>query len=170
MIRELNASIRGLDEAEKLRRETETAIIVKKFASGFASLGAWASGGKVGTKTPEHAAAEAKAQQTGIHRDGVLWYLKQKLELCCRTQQDMMETRLNRELEKSRGLLAPHAADFAEFPPTATKWTKHEAADTRAEQDHYAAPEGLTAEQVQMFEQDNQDMMKHYETTLDKVR
>lgn len=28
----------------------------------------------------------------------------------------------------------------------------------------------LTAEQIQMFERGNQDMLKHYETTLDKVR
>lgn len=28
----------------------------------------------------------------------------------------------------------------------------------------------LTAEQVQLFERGNQNMLKHYETTLDKVR
>lgn len=28
----------------------------------------------------------------------------------------------------------------------------------------------LSAEQLQMFEKENQDMMKHYEATLDQVR
>jgi syntaxin 18 len=28
----------------------------------------------------------------------------------------------------------------------------------------------LTQEQIQMFEKENQDMLKHYESTLDQVR
>ncbi|KND93210.1 Syntaxin-18 [Tolypocladium ophioglossoides CBS 100239] len=161
MIRELNASIRALDDAEQLRRETESAIIRKKYASGLSALSSWASGGNA-SKTAEHAAAEAQAQQTEIHRDGVLWFLRQRLELCCRTQQDMMETRLTREMEKTRSLLSPPAAGFADFPP----------ADVRGGTfDDVAAPsQGLTEEQVQMFEEGNQDMMKHYESTLGKVR
>ncbi|PNY28400.1 Syntaxin-18 [Tolypocladium capitatum] len=164
MIRELNASIRALDDAEQLRRETESAITRKTHASGLSALGSWASGGNASGKTAEHAAAEAQAQQTGMHRDGVLWYLRQRLELCCRTQQDMMGTRLTREMEKTRGLLSRPAADFADFRPPAE--ARGGAVDAAA-----AAPsQGLTEEQVQMFEEGNQDMMKHYESTLDKVR
>ncbi|KJK85301.1 hypothetical protein H633G_10856 [Metarhizium anisopliae BRIP 53284] len=143
MIRELNASIRGLEDAEQLRRETESALIRKKYASGFSALSSWASGGSIASRSPEHAAAEAQAQQTDMHRDGILWYLRQRLELCCRTQQDMMETRLTREVEKSRGMLSPPSSAFTQ---------------------------GLTEEQLQMFEEGNQDMMQHYESTLDKVR
>jgi hypothetical protein len=169
MIRELNASIRGLDDAEQLRRETESAVIRKKYAGGLASLGAWASGGLSSSKSAEHEAAEAQAQQVTIHRDGVLWFLRQRLELCCRTQQDMMETRLTREMEKSRAFLAPAAGDFAEFPPTArrTSWT---ATDDGSSKHEYSGNQGLTEEQVQMFEKGNQDMMQHYESTMDKVR
>ncbi|KAH7328288.1 syntaxin [Stachybotrys elegans] len=171
MIRELNASIRGLDDAEQLRRETESAVIRKKYTGGLAGLGAWASGGMASNKSTEHAEAEAKAQQMAMHRDGVLWFLRQRLELCCRTQQDMMETRLKRELEKSRGLLAPAASDFAVFSPTAaTKSRAGHSDDNAWGQQNDLADQGLTEEQVQMFEKDNQDMMKHYETTLDKVR
>ena len=36
--------------------------------------------------------------------------------------------------------------------------------------DSNRAAADLTAEQIQMFERGNQDMLKHYETTLDKVR
>ncbi|KAJ4149603.1 hypothetical protein NW754_001041 [Fusarium falciforme] len=120
MIRELNASIRALDDAEQLRRETESAIIRKKYVGGLGALGSWASGGMASNKSIEHAAAEAKARDVGIHRDGILWFLRQRLELCCRTQQDMMEARLTREMEKSRSMLsksgASIAGDFAEFP------------------------------------------------------
>lgn len=170
MIRELNASIRALDEAEQLRRETETAVIGKKYASGFAALGSWASGGGASSKTEEHAAADAQAQQTGIHRDGVMWFLRQRLELCCRTQQDMMETRLKREVEKSRGLLAPPSSDFAEFPTPVHRPSQTSKFQTGDEGSASNQNQGLTDEQVQMFEEGNQDMMKYYEDTLDQVR
>ncbi|KOS18249.1 Syntaxin ufe1 [Escovopsis weberi] len=171
MIRELNASIRHLDEAEQLRRETEATIIHKKYARGLAGLGAWASGGPAGSKSAEHAAAEGQAQHTGLHRDGVMWFLRQRLELCCRTQQEMMETRLAREIEKSRSLLVAPMGDFAEFTPTHKAKTRHAAEEAPA--DHAAETDitrGLTSEQVQMFEEDNLNMMEHYESTLDKVR
>lgn len=158
MIRELNAAIRALDEAEQLRRETEAAMVRSRHASGLGALGSWASGG---AKSAEHAAAEARVRQVDMHRDGVLWFLRQRLELCCRTQQDMMEARLTREMEKAGGFLPPPAADFAVFAPAAG-----------AEAGPSAAPagQGLTEEQVQMFEEGNQDMTRHYESTLDKVK
>ncbi|KAL7922323.1 hypothetical protein ACQKWADRAFT_320863 [Trichoderma austrokoningii] len=160
MIRELNASIRSLDEAEQLRRDTEAAIIRKKFTKGLGALGSWASGGIASSKSAEHAAAEDQAQQLGGYRDGVVWFLRQRLELCCRTQQDMMETRLRRELEKSRSMLP--VGDLAEFVPRQTSGAE--------EASPAAFTEGLTDEQVQMFEEGNQSMMEHYESTLDKVR
>lgn len=172
MIRELNASIRSLDEAEQLRRDTEAAIIRKKYTKGLGTLGAWASGGIASSKSAEHAAAEAQAQQLGGYRDGVVWFLRQRLELCCRTQQDMMETRLRRELEKSRSMLP--VGDLAEFIPAAHKphrQTSGGAVESGAGEPSPAAfTEGLTDEQVQMFEEGNQNMMEHYESTLDKVR
>ncbi|KAL6881114.1 t-SNARE protein [Trichoderma novae-zelandiae] len=171
MIRELNASIRSLDEAEQLRRETESAIIRKKYTKGLGALGSWASGGLASSKSAEHAAAEGQAMQLGGYRDGVLWFLRQRLELCCRTQQDMMETRLRRELEKSRSMLP--MGDLAEFVPTAYKphrQTSGDAFPPGSEEPAAPIPEGLTDEQVQMFEEGNQSMMEHYESTLDKVR
>ncbi|QYS93604.1 t-SNARE Ufe1, ER membrane fusion and vesicular traffic [Trichoderma simmonsii] len=171
MIRELNASIRSLDEAEQLRRETESAIIRKKYTKGLGALGSWASGGIASSKSAEHAAAEGQALQLGGYRDGVIWFLRQRLELVCRTQQDMMETRLRRELEKSRSMLP--VGDLAEFVPTTHRSHQQPSGDAaHSRTDEYSAPvtEGLTQEQVQMFEEGNQSMMEHYESTLDKVR
>ncbi|KAJ6787035.1 hypothetical protein PWT90_08840 [Aphanocladium album] len=75
MIRELNASIRAVDEAEQLRRETAAAVVRKTYGSALGALGSWASGGAAmgSSKTAEQAAAEARAQQTEMHRDSVLW-------------------------------------------------------------------------------------------------
>ncbi|KAF4587400.1 syntaxin [Ophiocordyceps camponoti-floridani] len=162
MIRELNAGIRALDEAEQLRRETESAVIRGKYAGGLSILSNWASGGgPAAAKSAEYVAAEARARHMDLHRDAILWFLRQRLEMCCRTQQDMMETRLTRELEKSRVLVPPPLAEFSAPSPLATQTVAS---------DEAAAPQGLTAEQIQMFEEDNQDMMKHYESKLDKVR
>lgn len=173
MIRELNASIRALDDVEQLRRETESAIIRKKYVRGLGALGSWASGGAGVVKSSEHAAAEAKTQEVGIHRDGVLWFLRQRLESCCRTQQDMMEARLTREMEKSRSLLsksgAPSLGDYGNYAP-ATRRQSHPPSESNPPDDTSAPNDGLTDDQIQMFEEGNQDMMKHYESSLDKVR
>lgn len=174
MIRELNASIRALDDAEQLRRETESAVIRKKYVRGLGALGSWASGGVASNKTEEHAAAEAHARDVGIHRDGILWFLRQRLELCCRTQQEMMEARLTREMEKSRSLLSKSGAfagDFAEHPPSARRLSQAASGgQVPTSEGALASDEGLTDEQIQMFEEGSQDMMKHFENSLDKVR
>ncbi|CRK35059.1 hypothetical protein BN1708_016394, partial [Verticillium longisporum] len=179
MLRELNASIRALEEAETLRRETEAALIRKKFVRGLGALGAWAagdgalsgSGGSGGSKTAEHAAAEARARDEGQHRDGVVWFLRQRLQLCGRTQQAMMETRLTREMEKSRSVLAragPGAGLTGFYEVMPSRGTK--AGALREEGRGYGPVEDLTEEQIQMFEKGNQDMLQHYNSTLDKVR
>lgn len=170
MLRELNSSIGILDDAETLRRNTETKLILKKHSGGLGALGSWASGGTVGSKSAEHQEAEAQAEQTAVHRDGVLWYLRQQLELCLRTQQDMMEARLSREQELSRSMLSqagPSMADFAEFTPPRTMAAGEEGSGDGVPA---AADQGLSAEQLQMFEEGNQDMMTHYDSALDKVR
>ncbi|CAM1511498.1 Fc.00g090110.m01.CDS01 [Cosmosporella sp. VM-42] len=174
MIRELNASIRALDDAEQLRRETESAIIRKKYVGSLGALGSWASGGVGNTKSKEHAAAEAKAQELGIHRDGVLWFLRQRLELCCRTQQDMMEARLTRELEKSRSLLSKSGAvplgGLEDYAPSSRRLSQPPSGSVPPSDNAQPLTEGLTEDQIQMFEERAQDMMKHYESSMDKVR
>ncbi|PFH58394.1 hypothetical protein XA68_13735 [Ophiocordyceps unilateralis] len=165
MIRELNAGIRALDEAEQLRRETEMVVMRGKFAGGLSALSKWASGGAAATKSTEHAAAEARARQTDVHRDGVVWFLRQRLEQCCRTQQDMMETRLTREMNKSRVFMPPTLADFVTSAKAGPSLGSRTGDPYEA-----AARQGLTEEQIHMFEEDNKDMMKHYESKLDKVR
>lgn len=173
MIRELNASIRALDDAEQLRRETESAIIRKKYVRGLGALGSWAAGGAGMAKSKEHQQAEAKAQEIGIHRDGVLWFLRQRLELCCRTQQDMMEARLTREMEKSRSLLskagAPSLSDLGDYPPL-SRQSHPQSGSTLSSDQAPTFDDGLTEDQIQMFEEGNRDMMKHYESSLAKVR
>ncbi|KAI2619172.1 snare-complex protein syntaxin-18 N-terminus-domain-containing protein [Hypoxylon sp. NC1633] len=179
MLRELNASIRGLADVEQARSEIESRIIQKKFARGLGALGAWAAGGLSISKSPEHTAAEEQAKTTTTHRDSVLWVLRHRLQECVKTQQDMMEIRLMREMEKSRSVLAKSRRQDV---PLKTAGNMHEAGSpvgSKRRASHalpldeaptYAPAGDLTTEQIQMFEKDNQDMLKHYESTLDQVR
>ncbi|KAK1700084.1 snare-complex protein syntaxin-18 N-terminus-domain-containing protein [Colletotrichum godetiae] len=191
MLRELNASITALNEAELLRRETETAVIRKKYVSRLGALGAWAAASDAGGdsdkgKTADHAAAEARARTIGQHRDEVIQSLRLGLQRCGRTQQDMMEVRLTREMEKNRSVLAkaggggamPELGGFYESmakSAAANKGTMGKAGGGLPPVDEgasssYDPREGLTDEQIQMFEKGNQDMLQHYNSTLDKVR
>lgn len=193
MLRELNASIRTLADAEQLRHETELALIRKKHSSGLGMLGSWASGGKSGTggmlggkKSKEHEQAEAKEAQMAGHRDGVLHFLRQRLQQCVETQQSMMEVRLTREVEKSRSVLAKarpgsmHVGAIGAQPsfgaslgdrdldgPTLPGTSFIPLQDE--EKKRGPPPPDLTEEEVQMFEKGSQDMMKYYESTLEKV-
>ncbi|KAL5601379.1 uncharacterized protein BROUX77_005628 [Berkeleyomyces rouxiae] len=185
MIRELNASIRALDDAEQLRRETQAAVLKKRFG-GLGVLGSWAAGGLAAAagRSTEHARAAEAAAQVALHRDGVLWLLRRRLEMCCTTQQHMMETRLTREMEKNKSVLARSAQGSIPLPgmqPGAARQTKMTtavvdglppdqklAAGARSGAERHGTE--LTQEQVQMFEQGNRAMMEHYENALDKVR
>ncbi|TLD24013.1 hypothetical protein PspLS_06798 [Pyricularia sp. CBS 133598] len=193
MLRELNASIRTLADAEQLRHETELALIRKKHSSGLGMLGSWASGGKSGAggmlggkKSKEHEVAEAREAQMAGHRDGVLHFLRQRLQQCVETQQSMMEVRLTREVEKSRSVLAKarpghmHAGATGAPPsfgaglgdrgmddPTLSGTSFIPLQDE--EKRRGPPPPDLTEEEVQMFEKGSQDMMKYYESTLEKV-
>ena len=177
MLRELNASIRTLADAEQLRRETETTLIRKKFVRGLGALGAWAAGGGSPTKSLEHTQAEDRANTISTHRESVLWLLRQRLQECVKIQQDMMEIRLTREMEKSRSVLAKARGqeasslsglhDVSGLKQTGKKRSQGLPLET---ENIYDPANDLTEEQLQMFERDNQDMLRHYESTLDQVR
>lgn len=166
MMRELNWSIEALDGAEKIRHETETKALQHRYGSSLGALGSWASGGIVSSKTTEHIAAEARVNEGRIHRDGVLWYLRQQLQRCGQTQKAMMEVRLMREVEMNRSLAsqAPNLADFAEFAPTKTS------RDHNAPEESCSEDQGLSEEQLQMFEEGNQDMIRYFESMHEKVQ
>ncbi|PSS10802.1 hypothetical protein M430DRAFT_44936 [Amorphotheca resinae ATCC 22711] len=176
LLRELNASIRNLADAEQLRQNTETTLTRKKYARlGLGALGSWAAGGVGHTKSHEQELDEAKASAISMHRESVLWYLRQKLQECGSFQASMMEKRIMREVEKNRSVLAksrrgpvPELSGLSDAPvPPATY---PGAAAAHMETPQYNPEQELTPEQIQMFEKENQDMLKHYESTLDQVR
>jgi syntaxin 18 len=171
----LNARIRVLGDAEQIRQNTEETLRCKKYARmGLGALGKWAAGGIGQSKTVEEQLDVAKANAISMHRENVLWYLRQKLQECGSYQASMMEKRIIREMEKNKSVLAKQQRDSMpklggfDHPPAPPKNPASTAAHLEAQQLY--PEEELSAEQIQIFEKENQDMLKHYESTLDQVR
>lgn len=174
LIRELNASIRNLADAEQLRQNAETTITRKKYARlGLGALGSWAAGGAGHSKSYEQELDEAKARAISMHRESVLWYLRQKILDCGSFQAAMMEKRIQRVVEKNRSVLSKSQSEHLSnsnngVAGSSTIYTGPLASHKEASS--FKPEEELTPEQIQMFEKENQDMLKHYESTLDQVK
>lgn len=186
MLRALSARINVLTQEEIKRQESAAAAIKQKHARGLRALTGWAAGGGLAdkdsnaTRSPEHAAAVDAEKQIVEHRGGVIVYLQQKLQNAAALQRTMMETRLAREMEKNRSVLAK-ARGGQELPPSLARDFGFEEAgasstsvavpldeeESRKRQDQNL---DLTDEQKQMFERDNQDMLKHYNSATEKVK
>ncbi|KAK3323391.1 hypothetical protein B0T19DRAFT_202729 [Cercophora scortea] len=184
-LRDLIARFRALEDAENLRQATDAVLIQKKYSRVLGSLGSWAAGGGGGAsgkgKTAEHTAAEAAARQLADHRKGVLDFLKQRLEEAAKTQRVMIETRLAREEEKKRSVLAKargasistgrDASNFHKRGSISSLATTSASPSLPADEFERRPPlDDLTEDQRQMFEKGNQDMLKHFDSTLDKIR
>ena len=173
LLRELNASIRNLADAEQIRQNTQTAVARKKYARlGLGALGSWAAGGAGQTKSYEQEQEEAKALAISTHRESVLWYLRRKLQECGGLQASMMEKRIMREMEKNRSVL--EKSDFGPMHEdgydSATGSSSYQTTNSvHMEAPRFVPEEELTPEQIQMFEKQNQDMLKQYESTLNQV-
>lgn len=190
MLRALGARINVLTQEEIKRQGAAADAIRQRYARGLRALTGWAAGGGLATKagetparSPEHAAAIEAERQIVEHRRGVLEYLGSRLQAAATLQRTMMETRLAREMEKNKGVLAK-ARGLQELPPGLARdfgfdegpaavgagggsVALEEEATRRQEQGRDL---DLTDEQRQIFERDNQDMLKHYSSATEKVR
>lgn len=81
----------------------------KKYArTGLGALSTWAAGGGSQGKSYDQEQDEAKAGTVEMHRESVLWYLRQKLQECGSFQASMMERRIMREMEKNKVCYTKH--------------------------------------------------------------
>ncbi len=178
LLRELNHAIRGLQDTEQLRQQAQSTIAYKKRArQGLGALGRWAAGGAVTAKSPQEELEEAKAATIKAHRESIIWYLQRALEECGRFQSNMMEIRLTREVEKSKSVLYKARGTMpATEDHSGMGGTRSAGNDNRVKASHMQEAEAATLEQqldqeqLQLFAQENQDLLKHYEDHLDQVR
>ncbi|KAJ0114645.1 hypothetical protein J7T55_004889 [Diaporthe amygdali] len=189
-LQRLNLRIRILEDEEAKRHDAAMKDINRKYGRGLRALTGWAAGGVLGqdedgAKSPEHAAAIKLEMQLFAHKGTIISYLKEKLSAATKLQGGMMETRLAREMEKNRSILAK--ARSSQLPPALAKEFGFDDANPGPTPAPRASAPGLpvdeeesrrrqeedldlTDEQRQMFERDNQDMLKHYNSALDKVK
>lgn len=177
-LRDLNAAITNLSQAETIRQQSDAALAQKRRRkNGFTALGQWAAGGKERVRSDAEDAEDAR--QSGIKscREGVIWYLQRHLGTCSQVQGQMMETRISAEIEKSRnalslakgtmptqsgGAASSHVKDL-EHQDTSMPVEELDRSYSLEEQD-------LSVEQMQLFQQENKDMLKLYSDRLDQVR
>lgn len=188
LLRDLSTSITNLASAESLRQETQATLLRKKYGSTDTFLWRWASGGGATAKKPaeddEGKSAEQKREEETVRvvrviREGVLWFLRRGLEEAMLVQRGMVERRIERVREKEKSVLYKSAgtAKSSRFDMPVGGGggggdgmiPSHDAA--AMSQDEVAAIEAeLSPEQLQLFAEENDSMLRHYEDTLNKVQ
>jgi len=178
LLRQLNGAITGLKQAEEVRNQTADSVALSKRArSGLGALGRWAAGGAVTAKSPDEEREDAERETIAAHRESVIMYLRKRLEEAGRAQSEMMEVRLGREVEKSKSILyksrmaggIPYAQDEDMPAPTSLSKRKRQSGNFANDETSRAGDE-LTQEQLQVFAEENNALLKHYEDQLDQVR
>lgn len=183
LLRELNAKISGLKQAEGVRNQTADAVALsKRSQGGLGGLGRWAAGGAVTAKSSEEEMEDAARKTIAAVRESVILFLQGRLEEAGRVQSEMMDTRLSREIEKSKSILAksnvggsiPHVMDEDTGGASASSAKRMRmSGDFGAGSSSTAeipARTELTQEQMQQFAEENHELLKHYEDQLDQVR
>ena len=152
-------------------------------------LGRWAAGdGEETPKSPEETLEAAQQETIQVHRQSVIWYLRKKLGEAAEVQGSMMQTRVDREIEKSKSVLyntkgiGSASSGIARTVDLTDKSNLNEniryvrgsgvyqSGGATSETAEKKIEQTLSPEQLQQFAKENSDMLKHYEDTLDKVR
>jgi syntaxin 18 len=162
IIRDSLALISQLETAEKIRVQTETQLFRKKHSS-LRSL--WED-------EAVRDAEEAGMKTVTTHREGVVWFLKNRLERASKEQRERQEIRLNRQIERGKSLLHKAPAMIGvrgDLGSAAAGGGVGRAAQQEEEEDRRAV-EALSQDQLRIFEKENEGMLKHYEDTLEQVK
>lgn len=116
-------------------------------------------------KTDEESEQESRHKMLAAHREAIIWFLQSRLQEAGSLQATMMDIRIQREVEKSKSVLykAKSAVPYETGDYASVMTGQKDATTARPEQE-------LSQEQMQLFAQENQEMLKHYEDTLSQVR
>ncbi|KAI9924954.1 hypothetical protein ASPWEDRAFT_54391 [Aspergillus wentii DTO 134E9] len=190
LLRDLSSSIANLSSAESLRQETETSLLRKKYGSSSTAanlLFRWAGGTGAleddssdnANKSAEQVRDEEVSRTVKTVRENVLWFLRRGLESAAEVQMGMVERRIERVREKEKSVLYKSggaAGAFAMGEELGAAGGAGNAsmrgydATAMSEGEAAAIESQLSPEQLQLFAQENDTMLKHYEDTLSKVQ
>lgn len=133
-------------------------------------------------KSDEQITAEESARCVSTVRENVLWFLRRNLERVAEVQRGMVEKRIERVREKEKSVLYKAAVPQEQIihrqrqqeweQPAAGReqQRKYEKASTLSDQETATIESQLSAEQLQLFAEENDMMLRHYEDTLSKVQ
>ncbi|CAK4024155.1 related to syntaxin 18 [Lecanosticta acicola] len=182
LLRQLNATIENLKQAEQVRNQTADSVALSKRAKGgLGAIGRWAAGGAVTAKSPEEEQEEAARKTIAAVRESMILFLSERLEEAGRVQSEMMDVRLRREVEKSKSILAkspvaggvPQAwaedESSTSWPASSKKLNRYSGGWDSNDMEDQDQPQ-LSEEQLQQFAEENHELLKHYEDQLDQVR
>ncbi|KAL4983477.1 snare-complex protein syntaxin-18 N-terminus-domain-containing protein [Aspergillus falconensis] len=158
----------------------------------------WASGSSVlsqnedAGKKPEQITEEQIENNLKAVRESILWFLRRRLEGTIEMQRDMVEKRIERAREREKSVLYKNSASasgagstvvagrgrgVSMSAPSTYPDVTLETADTAGvkgstlDASEVAAIEAeLTPEQLQLFAEENDSMVRYYEDTLSKVQ
>lgn len=171
----ISGAIRKLQETTQISSDLDESLAqAKRSKGGF--LGRWAAGGGVTAKTPEELEEAEARDAIRRHRDGVIWFLQRRLEGAGEMQRSMVEVRVKREVERSRSILykarGPGLVDGIGTGTGGSTANYLSATDLENEQrqERAAMESSLSPEQIQLFEREQEDMLKHYNSELNKIR
>ncbi|PKX98785.1 putative SNARE protein (Ufe1) [Aspergillus novofumigatus IBT 16806] len=189
LLRDLSTSIANLSTAESLRQETESGLLRKKHRAPSALL-RWAAGASAlantpsENKSPEQIADEERARTLRTVRESILWFLRRGLERAAEAQRDMVEKRIERVREKEKSVLYKSEAGGVRSVPASvpvavsvsgpgsgpTIADPHLRGATLSETETAAIEAELSPEQLQLFAEENDLMLRQYEDALSKVQ
>ncbi|CAG8342971.1 unnamed protein product [Penicillium nalgiovense] len=179
-----------------LRQETSSTLLHKKYGHSAAGALLWRWAGGNGaldnadeSKSAEQVHAEELARSTATVRESVLWFLRRGLECAVSVQRRMVEKRIERVREKEKSVLykvgaGKPAGGAARKGSVSVSERTGASVGPVAGFDAFQAPEAavlseadtarieaqLSPEQLQLFAEENDSMLRHYEDTLGKKR
>ena len=168
-----------------MRQQTIDQISAKKRARIGGALLRWAEGDVAGKNVRGEGEISGEEQTTRMWREGVLFYLQLKLGQVGEIQRAMMTRRLEREVERSKSVLYKSKGGGVQASLLEEQGTmngfggghggggggyKGKMGAVEMEEETKRTELQLSPEQLQLFAKENEDLLKHYEDTLDQVR
>lgn len=185
-LRILNDNITELKKILDASGELDESIALKERAKGgLGGLARWAAGGAITSKSPEEEREEAARKTIAAVRESIILFLQSRLQEASSVQSEMMEVRLGREVEKSKSMLyksrigggIPYAHDDdPNSIPSKSKQSRRSTNLSNGTLDAATQPSPsddatqLSQDQLQLFAEENNALLQHYNTQLDQVR
>lgn len=178
-LRDIGASISALNQACNLRHETAQRRLQQSYGKSSNFLMRWAAGsdesGQAG-KSDEQIDEENREWTIDQFRRGVLEHLNHWYKLSFKNVEEMVRIRTEREEEKLKSSLSDArnrnirlSSAYDDLAESNIDTLAHDTYNPALDVNGGAAGPELTPEQLQLFEEENDSLMKHYNDTLTQV-